>query len=125
MTWGLLQQTVLFAEDDRRYLRMAGEVLADQVEALLDVRYGFVGSHPTWCATSRLPAKSRPGRVRPRFEPWVRDLCHRDYDQAWLDYQHEIALRHTPAKKNATDESTRSSSCGNPLMIVLVSGGTE
>ena len=37
---------MLFTEDDRRYLRMAGEVLADQVEALLDVWYGFVGSHP-------------------------------------------------------------------------------
>lgn len=25
------------------------------------------------------------------------------YDQAWLDYQHEIGLRHTSAKKNRTD----------------------
>lgn len=27
----------------------------------------------------------------------------RGYDQRWLDYQHEIALRHTSIKKNTTD----------------------
>ncbi len=105
---GLLEQTVLFTEDDRRYLRMAGEVLADQVQALLDVWYGFVGSHPHLVRYFSTPGGEPIGRyldrVRPRFEQWVRDLCQRDYDQAWLDYQHEIALRHTPAKKNETDE---------------------
>lgn len=32
------------------------------------------------------------------------DTCRRPYDQAWLDYQHEIALRHTRDKKNQTDQ---------------------
>jgi len=31
------------------------------------------------------------------------DTCRRPYDQQWLDYQQEIALRHTRAKKNRTD----------------------
>ena len=34
---------------------------------------------------------------------WVIDTCTRPHDQAWLDYQEEIGLRHTPAKKNRTD----------------------
>ena len=38
-----------------------------------------------------------------RFEQWVLDTCFRPYDQDWLNYQHEIALRHTSVKKNATD----------------------
>ncbi len=105
---GLLEQTVLFGEDDRRYLQMAGEVLSDQVDALLNVWYGFVGSHPHLVRYFSTPAGEPIGpyldRVRPRFAQWVRDLCQRDYDQAWLDYQHEIALRHTAAKKNDTDE---------------------
>jgi Protoglobin. len=41
----LLKQSVLFTDGDIRYLRMAGEVLDDQVEKVLDVWYGFVGSH--------------------------------------------------------------------------------
>jgi hypothetical protein len=35
----------------------------------------------------------------------VVDACTRPLDQDWLDYQHEIGLRHTPAKKNATDQA--------------------
>jgi hypothetical protein len=31
------------------------------------------------------------------------DTCRRPYDQQWLDYQQEIALRHTRVKKNQTD----------------------
>jgi len=41
--------------------------------------------------------------VRGRFEQWVIDLCKRPFDDKWLAYQEEIALRHHPAKKNQTD----------------------
>lgn len=47
-----LKEAVLFTEEDERYLRMAGQVLADQVEDVLDVWYGFVASHPHLCITS-------------------------------------------------------------------------
>jgi hypothetical protein len=42
-------------------------------------------------------------RSSQRFEQWIRDTCLRPYDQDWLNYQHEIALRHTHLKKNQTD----------------------
>jgi len=41
--------------------------------------------------------------VRKRFYQWILDTCNRSYDQTWLDYQQEIGLRHTYAKKNQTD----------------------
>jgi hypothetical protein len=41
--------------------------------------------------------------VKSRFVRWVVDAVSRPRDQAWLDYQDEIGLRHTPAKKNQTD----------------------
>lgn len=41
--------------------------------------------------------------VRLRFGQWIHDLCQRPYDQDWLDYQHEIALRHHRTGKNRTD----------------------
>ena len=41
-----LKKSVLFEAEDERYLQLAGEVLDDQIEAVLDVWYGFVASHP-------------------------------------------------------------------------------
>ena len=104
----LLKQTVLFGEDDERYLRMAGDVLRDQVEDVLDVWYGFVAAHPHlvryFAGPDGAPIDAYLARVRARFGQWIHDLCERPWDRAWLDYQEEIALRHTPAKKNKTDE---------------------
>jgi len=41
-----LKQTVLFTEEDKQYLRMAGSILQKQTDAILDLWYNFVGSHP-------------------------------------------------------------------------------
>jgi hypothetical protein len=105
---GLLKQTVLFTEEDERYLRMAGDVLEGQAEDILDVWYGFVGGHPHlvyYFANAQIgePNAEYLARVRERFKQWILDTCRRPYDQAWLDYHYEIALRHTIAKKNETD----------------------
>src|ERR671917_1824786 len=103
----LLKQTVLFGEEDEEHLRMAGDVLEDQVEDVLDVWYGFVGDHPHllryFSDAEGQPDTEYLGRVRERFKQWILDTCRRPYDQQWLDYQQEIALRHTRDKKNQTD----------------------
>lgn len=105
----LLKQTVLFTEEDERYLRMAGEVLADQADDVLDVWYDFVASHPHlvryFADAEGSPNEEYLGRVRERFKQWILDTTWKPYDQEWLDYQQEIALRHTRAKKNETDEA--------------------
>jgi IS1 family transposase len=103
----LLKATLLWSDDDDRYLRMAGDVLADQVDDVLELWYGYVASHPhlVHYFTDRddQPIGEYLDRVRARFAQWVRDVCERPYDDAWRDYQHEIALRHTRVKKNQTD----------------------
>ncbi len=103
----LLKKSVLFTDEDERYLRLAGEVLADQVEDVLDVWYGFVGSHPHlvhyFTGRDGQPVSEYLAAVRRRFGQWILDTCLRPYDQAWLDYQHEIGLRHHRSKKNTTD----------------------
>lgn len=103
-----LKQSVLFSDEDERALRMAGDVLEDQVEDLLDVWYGFVADHPHLVYYFSDPDSGEPigdylERVRGRFGQWILDTCRRRYDRDWLDYQEEIALRHTSQKKNATD----------------------
>ena len=104
----LLKRTVLFTEEDEEHLRMAGDVLEAQTREILDVWYGFVGSHPHLIryfsdAGNDQPNAEYLGRVRQRFEQWILDTCRRPYDQEWLDYHYEIALRHTHAKKNQAD----------------------
>lgn len=102
-----LKASVLFGAEDEAALREAGDVLADRVEAVLDVWYGFVGSNPHLVAHFSTPGgepiEGYLSAVRPRFGQWILDTCRRPYDAAWLAYQEEIALRHTPAKKNQTD----------------------
>ncbi len=103
----LLEQTLLFTDEDIAALRMSRAVLEDQVEAILDVWYGFVGSHPHLLhfftgRTDGRPIDSYLARVRARFGRWILDTADATYDQAWLDYQEEIGRRHQE-KKNATD----------------------
>ena len=102
-----LKSTVLFTDEDARYLRMAGEVLADQVEEVLDLWYNFVGSHPHLVAyfadPTGQPIPEYLEAVRRRFGQWILDTCRRPYDRDWLNYQHEIGLRHHRTKKNQTD----------------------
>jgi hypothetical protein len=104
----LLKATLLWSEDDDRYLRMAGEVLADQVDDVLELWYRYVGSHAHlvryFADPDGQPIGAYLERVRARFAQWVRDVCSRPHDDPWRDYQHEIALRHTRAKKNQTDD---------------------
>lgn len=105
----LLKQTVLFSADDVAVLAQAGQVLAPQTDAILDVWYGFVGAHPhllRYFSRHGQPDSDYLARVRARFGQWILDVCTKPYDQAWLDYQHEIGLRHTSAKKNVTDGAT-------------------
>lgn len=103
----LLKQTVLFTEEDEKYLRMAGEVLKDQTDAVLDLWYGFVGGHPHlvhYFTKNGQPNMDYLSAVRHRFGQWIMDLCNRKFDQQWLNYQHEIGLRHHSIKKNKTDK---------------------
>jgi hypothetical protein len=103
----LLKATLLLGDDDLAALRRSGEVLAPQVEEVLDVWYGFVGANPHLLAAFS-DAQGQPDQdylaaVRRRFGRWILDTARATYDQDWLDYQHEIGLRHTRAKKNQTD----------------------
>lgn len=43
--------------------------------------------------------------TKPRFDRFIIDACTRPLDQDWLNYQQEIGLRHTRAKKNLTDHA--------------------
>lgn len=103
-----MKKSALFGDEDVAALRQSLDVLKDQVEAILDVWYGFIGSQPHLVGTFASKSDGKPltdylGAVRKRFGQWILDTARAEYDQAWLDYQHEIGLRHHRAKKNLTD----------------------
>jgi len=104
-----------FTDEDERYLRIAGEVLADQTEKIVaHWRAGIIASIPHLARHSR----TTEGQALPdylaksnlRFQQWILDTCLRPYDQDWIDYQQEIGLRHTSLKKNKVD-GVRSTPC--------------
>lgn len=103
----LMKKTVMFGDDDVKALRMSHDVLKGHVEEILDVWYGFVGANPhllaQFSSKDGKPLDDYLGRVRKRFEQWILDTARAEYDQTWLDYQHEIALRHHREKKGRTD----------------------
>ena len=107
-----LKQSVGFVEEDERYLRLAGEVLADQTKQLVEKWRGVIAAAPHLAKHSRSPDGKPIAHYSEnsglRFEQWILDTCLRPYDQDWLNYQQEIALRHTSRKKNTADgvEST-------------------
>ena len=104
----LLKQTVGWSSDDEKYLRLAGEVLAEQARVIVDHwRLQIISNIPHLARHSKTP-EGEPlpdyaARSGARFEQWIRDTCLRAYDQDWLNYQHQIALRHMEQKKNLTD----------------------
>jgi Protoglobin len=97
-----------FTEEDQRYLRLAGEVLADQTKQIVEHwRSGIIASIPNLARHSRTP-EGDPipeylANSNLRFQQWILDTCFRPYDQDWINYQQEIALRHTALKKNWVD----------------------
>ncbi len=95
-----LTVTAGFSDEDRRYLLMAGEVLRNQIRRIVEHwRSGIIAGIPHLARHSRSPEGSALpdylAKSNLRFEQWILDTCLRPYDQDWLNYQHEIALRHT------------------------------
>lgn len=103
-----LRQVVLLGDDDLAALRQSLPILEPQVEQILDVWYGFVGSVPHLLhyftdASTGKPDGDYLAGVRKRFGQWILATARANYDQQWLDQQHEIGLRHHSTRKNRTD----------------------
>jgi len=106
----LLEQSMLFTDEDVKYLKMSHDILGGQTDAILDVWYGFVGSTPQLVyffgnKTTGKPDGEYLAKVRGRFKMWILQTAEANYDQNWLNYQYEIGLRHYSTKKNKTDNA--------------------
>ena len=102
-----LEATVGWSTEDAAVLERHGQLFRDKAEQMVDSWRAVIGAQPhlaKWFfGPDGKPDDDYKARVKQRFVQWVLDACFRPHDQAWLDYQQEIGLRHTPEKKNQTD----------------------
>lgn len=103
----LLKQAVDLSAEDIAQLRRAGDVLEDQTAAVVGSWRAVIARNPHlaryYWSRDNQPDDAYKAKVGERFKQWVIDVCRRPYDQDWLNYQHEIGLRHTHVKKNVVD----------------------
>jgi hypothetical protein len=104
-----LREVVWLTEDDQQALREAAEILADQADDMVSAYRARLGQLPWMAPYSNhpdgTPNPEYGAASKPRFDRWIIDACTRPLDQDWLNYQHEIGLRHTSAKKTKTDHA--------------------
>jgi hypothetical protein len=102
-----LEQTVGWTSEDASVLARHADLFRAKAEAMVDAWRAVIGaqSHLAHWFTKPEggPDDAYKARVKRRFVQWVVDVAVRPHDRDWLNYQQEIGLRHTPAKKNATD----------------------
>jgi Protoglobin len=102
-----LEQTIGWTAADAGILMQHAGTFRAKAEAMVDAWRGIIGSQShlaqAFVKPDGTPDNEYKASVKPRFVQWVVDVALRPHDQAWLNYQQEIGLRHTPAKKNKTD----------------------
>ena len=102
-----LEQTVGWSAGDAQLLQKHAELFRARAETMVDSWRAVIGGQPhlaQWFfGPDGKPDDRYKAAVKRRFVQWVVDVATRPHDAAWLNYQEEIGLRHTPEKKNKTD----------------------
>jgi hypothetical protein len=102
-----IEATLGWGEEDARVLARHRNIFEMHAEEMVDTWRAVIGSQAhlaKWFfAPDGKPDEGYKAGVKKRFVQWVRDVVARPHDQGWLDYQEEVGLRHTPAKKNKTE----------------------
>jgi hypothetical protein len=99
-----IETTVGWTAEDAEVLQRHGELFRERAEQMVDAWRAVIAAQlhlAKWFfGPDGKPDDDYKAKVKKRFVQWVVDACSRPHDQAWLDYQEEIGLRHTPEKKN-------------------------
>lgn len=92
----LLKRMLLFTREDERYLQMAGEILSDQAEVILDIWYDHMVANDYlahYFTKDGQPDADYLNSLRPRFGDWIRQLCQPSRNNQWSKYEEAIAQR--------------------------------
>jgi Protoglobin len=104
-----LEQAAGWTSADADVLARHAELFRAQAKSMVDSWREVIGSQPHlahwFTKPDGTPDDAYKASVKRRFAQWVIDVALRPHDRDWLNYQYEIGLRHTPAKKNKTDDT--------------------
>src|SRR5438105_14286522 len=93
-----LEASAGWSEADAAVLQRHGQIFRDHAEHMVDSWRAVIAAQPHLAKWFVVPDGRRDdeykARVKKRFVQWVLDACFRPHDQAWLDYQQEIGMRH-------------------------------
>lgn len=105
--WRALLDSLHFSEEDDRAFRRAREILAAREDEAFAHWVGLFGDVfvSTFARPDGTIDQSYRESVGKRARQWFRSLPKAG-TQEWLDYQHEIGLRHHRQKKNRTEDVT-------------------
>jgi len=102
-----LEQTAGWTAADAAVLARHADLFRAKAESMVDSWRVVIGSQShlsRWfLKPDGAPNDEYKASVKRCFVQWVIDVALQPHDRDWLNYQHEIGLRHTPAKKNRTD----------------------
>ena len=102
-----IEQTAGWSAADAAVLARHADLFREKADSMVDSWRAVIGVQPhlsRWFAKPDGAADDGyKAGVKRRFVQWVIDVAVRPHDRGWLNYQQEIGLRHTPAKKNRTD----------------------
>ena len=102
-----LEQAAGWTARDAEVLARHADLFRAKAESMVDAWRSVIGSQPQlsrwFVGPDGKPDDEYKNSIKRRFVQWVIDAAVRPHDQDWLNYQQEIGLRHTPAKKNKTD----------------------
>jgi hypothetical protein len=102
-----LEQTAGWTAADADVLARHADLFRAKAESMVDSWRAVIGSQSHlshwFVKPDGVPDDDYKASIKRRFVQWVIDIALRPHDRDWLNYQHEIGLRHTPAKKNRTD----------------------
>jgi hypothetical protein len=100
---GHLEQTLGWTAEDQELLGKHADLFRSLADAMVESWRAVIRKQPhlsQWfVGADGEPDDEYNAAVKKRFVQWVVDVATRPHDQAWLDYQEEIGLRHTPAKR--------------------------
>jgi hypothetical protein len=102
-----LEETAGWTSADAGVLARHADLFRSKAESMVDSWRAVIGAQPHlahwFVKPDGTPDDAYKASVKRRFVQWVIDVALRPHDRDWLNYQEEIGLRHTPAKKNETD----------------------
>jgi hypothetical protein len=104
-----LEQTAGWTPDDANCLAQHAGLFRAKAESMVDSWRAIIGSQTHlahwFVKPDGAPDDEYKVSVKRRFVQWVIDVAVRPHDRDWLNYQFEIGLRHTPAKKTLADDA--------------------